>query len=193
MNDFFQTEPMIDELQALLPEVHSCIRDSLEKWEDQWDSLVINKRKPHTHRVHRMFGNRRVCLHRFSPCEDEDVFSHPHGWPAAFLVLKGEYIHTLGCSNTLSGDDAHAEPRFIYREVVRPYSMYEIVNPFTWHRVQPTETTYTIMMNGAEFEHKHEQTRTTKGKDLDKMEVHYLMNHLTMFDVLLTEYLRKHP
>jgi len=131
--------------------------------EDEWDSLLINRRKPHTYRIFRNFGEHRVCLHVFDPCDPEDAFPHPHPWPGAFLLLKGEYVHTIGYS-----PDLETEPDFLYTEIVRPGTMYEIINKRTWHKVQPTQRTYTIMVNGPPWE-GHKDTRTTKGKDLEKI------------------------
>lgn len=179
---------MIEMLQELLPEILDSIHNSLyHKGVNDWDSLVINRRKPHTTRAFRMFGENRVCLHRFEPCEEEDCFSHPHPWPGAFLMLKGEYIHTVGCTNFLIGKKKHVQ--WLFREIVRPYSMYEITNPFVWHGVHPLKQTWTIMMNGPEFDNKHEATVTTKGKDLDSLPANELGNHLTYFEILLSQYL----
>ena len=129
-----------------------------------WDSLVINKRKPHTFRMMKQIGKYRLCLHKFEPCSDEECFIHPHSWPASFLVLAGSYIQTFSTSNTLS-----SPPHPVSREIVGPGHTYEITTPFTWHKIQPLETTYTIMLNGPPFTHYHTKCRFTKGKDLDKM------------------------
>lgn len=148
---------------------------------EEWDSLIINKRKPHTYRIFRQFGEYRVCLHRFEPCSDEDCFAHPHPWPGAFLLLQGTYIHTVGYSPTLDSD-----PTFFYREIVRPNTMYEIVHRNTWHKVQPVTTTWTIMINGKPWEEQHSSTRTTKGKDLEKMPEDELIAHLQKFKRLMS-------
>lgn len=169
---------MIQELQELLPEIHNRIRNY------DWDSLVINRRKPHTYRAFMYLGNRRVCLHRFDPCEPEDCFLHPHPWPGAFLMLAGEYVHNIGYSPSLE-----AKPLMLYKEIVRPYTAYEIANPQTWHSVQPLVTSYTIMLNGEPWEIQHSETRTTKGKDLDEMNQQQLDEHLNIFDSLLSRYL----
>ena len=134
-----------------------------------------------------MFGENRVCLHMFEPCEAKDCFSHPHPWPGAFLMLKGEYIHHVGCTNTLEDKNV----QWITRELIRPFGMYEITTPHTWHGVHPLVRSFTIMINGPDFEHKHKETRTTKGKDLESLSSLDLLTHLTSFNVLLTEYLER--
>ena len=172
---------MLDQLLNIIPQVIDSL-DSKDGWKE-WDSLIINRRKPHTYRMFRKFGDLRVCLHKFEPCEAEDAFAHPHPWPGAFLVLRGQYIQNIGYSESLESD-----PVFFYKEVVRANTMYEIVNPKTWHSVQPLETTYTIMVNGEPWEEQHSQTRTTKGKDLEKMNNHDLIKHLLTFSCYLSQY-----
>ena len=56
-----------------------------------WDSLIINRRKPHTYRIFTQYADLRLCLHKFDMCDEGEAFSHPHPWPAAFMVLKGKY------------------------------------------------------------------------------------------------------
>ena len=169
---------MIQELHDLLPQIQARIRNY------DWDSLVINKRKPHTYRAFMSLGERRVCLHRFDPCEPDECFRHPHPWPGSFLMLAGEYVHRIGYSTSLE-----TEPVMLYKEIVRPYTTYEITHRQTWHSVQPLQTSYTIMLNGEPWEVAHSDTRTTKGKDLESMDKEQLKNHLTLFDAMLTNYL----
>jgi hypothetical protein len=171
---------MIELLQKTLPIIVDSITKSIDEDLKDWDSLVINRRKPHTYRMFRQFGDYRVCLHRFESCSAEDAFLHPHPWPAAFLLLEGEYIQTIGGSTTLED-----KPNIYMRELIRPRSMYEIVNPTTWHSVQPLSTTYTVMINGAPFVNQHKETRTTKGKDLEKMTDFDVYSGLMKFESLL--------
>jgi hypothetical protein len=170
---------MIERLQELIPE----ILEALDKPEE-WDSLIINKRKPHTYRVFRQFGKERVCLHGFSPCTNEECFAHPHPWPGAFLMLKGSYIHRVGVSG-----DLQMEPGLLYREIIRPYSTYEILDRRIWHSVQPLEWTETIMVNGEPWENPHANVRTTKGKDLERMTPDQVQEHFARFRHNLIEYM----
>ena len=147
---------------------------------NSWNSLVINRRKPHTYRAWKMLGNDRVCVHKFDPCEPDDCFVHPHPWPAAFLILDGKYIQNIGYSKDLTDKD----PTMIYREVLTRGSMYEMDSPTLWHSVQPLTTTYTIMLNGEPWD-AHESTRRTKGKDLDEMSHDELLKHLQKASVHL--------
>lgn len=158
----------MDKLEGLLPQIHD---DMLRP--EEWDSLIINRRKPHTYRAFRQYGEDRVCVHMFEACEAHDAFPHPHPWPGAFLMLKGAYIHRIGYSK-----DRASEPEFLFTEMVRPFSMYEIINQLTWHSVQPITQTWTIMLNGKPWEDSHAETRTTKGKDLESMSETELIRHL---------------
>ena len=171
---------MIEVLQNLIPEIY----DSVRRRDSEWDSLIVNRRKPWTYRVFRKFGDYRVCLHAFDECTTEESFAHPHPWPGAFLMLKGSYVHTVGFSQ-----DLQSEPVFHFREIVRPYSTYGIIDRRTWHTVQPLERTYTIMVNGDPWEEPHAKTRTTKGKDLDRMTPEELGVHMKEFESLLNGYL----
>lgn len=148
-----------------------------------WDTLVINRRKPHTYRMWTYIDGYRVCLHRFNPCEADEVFAHPHPWPGAFLMLKGEYIHDIGVSRYHND-----KPEWLYREIIHPGTMYEITHPRTWHKVQPTKETWTIMVNGEPFKHQHDDVKRTKGKDLEKMDPATFYNHRLAFMNLLEQY-----
>lgn len=169
---------MIKKLDELAPRIHEMLQ-----YPKEWNSLVINKRKPHTFRIFRKFDDIRACCHVFHACEEEDAFAHPHPWPGAFLILGGEYIHTVGFSL-----DLESQPTFIYKEVVRPFSTYEITHKQLWHKVQPTRTTHTIMINGAEWE-GHADTRTTKGKDLESLTPDNLEKQCREFRSLMRRYL----
>lgn len=169
---------MIEILEKALPQILKDVQSI-----DGWDSLIVNKRKPWTYRVFRQYGDLRVCLHAFDPCESDECFAHPHPWPGAFLMLKGAYTHNVGFSV-----DLQADPVFCFREIVRPYTMYEILDRRTWHSVQPLERTYTVMVNGSPWPEPHAKVRTTKNKDLDKMEPDDLKVHLEEFEGLLLSY-----
>jgi hypothetical protein len=175
---------MIEILQEMLPEIKADIRSTLDAGTiETWQSLIIDRRKPHTYRVFKQFGEHRVCLHRFEACDDSDAFAHPHPWPAAFLLLSGQYIQSIGGSV-----DLQSQPEFYMRELVRPRSMYEIINPLNWHKIQPLNTTYTLMINGPGWDVTHKDTRTTKGKDLKSMSDEEMIDHLVWFETILENY-----
>lgn len=135
---------------------------------DKWDSLLINRRKPHTERVFRQFGEDRVCLHKFYPCSSDEAFAHPHPWPASFFIIKNGYDMEIGMA-----ENRLEEPKYYERICLEEHSAYMILNPLTWHRISPIndEPTYTVMINGPTFEEEdmHSAVRRTKGKDLEKL------------------------
>lgn len=174
----------LTDIHGILWEVFEDLQDACD-FDDinGWGSLVINRRKPHTTRLFKQFDELRVCLHRFEACTDEEAFAHPHPWPGAFLLLDGSYIQTIGYSFSTI-----AEPDFLFKEKVVPGSCYEIINPLTWHKIQPTQTTHTIMINGPPFEQQHSEVKTTAGKDLDTLSKQETLFLLQSFNILLHHY-----
>lgn len=147
----------------------------------KWDSLIVNRRKPHTYRVFTYVGENRICLHRFDVCDLHESFDHPHPWPGAFMILKGSYRMRIGHS-----PDRVSPPVPVADFILTEGSAYEIISPLTWHSVTPLETTYTIMLNGPTWgpDIAHKDVKTTKGKDLDKMPEDELLAHLKIFSDL---------
>lgn len=144
-----------------------------------WDSLVINRRKPTTYRIFQQFGQYRVCLHCFHPCDKDEAFRHPHPWPGAFYILKGGYDMELWRST----DRDDTNPTKITSMHLAAGSKYEITDPLLWHSVVPTTTTYTIMVNDQPWQPniQHSSVRTTAGKDLKQMTQTQLDTYLTRF------------
>ena len=169
---------MLLDLEYAIPTIKKMVLDS-----GIWDSLIINRRKPHTWRLFSPLGDNRICLHKFAPCEDFETFAHPHPWPAAFLVLQGSYKQNIGYS--LSSE---SNPIWHYREIMTAGCRYEITDWRTWHSIQPLEETYTIMLNGPPHSVQHKDTRTTKGKDLDQMLYPDGLELLDKFQELLKDY-----
>ena len=175
----------IRKLQDSLPILKNWLDDAVDRNQLQnWKSLVINRRKPHTYRAFTMFGEDRICLHRFEECSEAEAFMHPHPWPGAFLVVSGPYRHWVGRSSNLED-----QPNEVMDSVMCKGSIYQIVDPQVWHMVQPLETSYTIMLNGPVWDVQHKETRTTKGKNLDSMSEDDLITHLKIFQEFLEEYL----
>jgi hypothetical protein len=148
-----------------------------------WDSLIINKRKPHTYRIFTQIGDYRVCLHKFDVCDETESFYHPHPWPGAFIVLSGSYLMDVGRSV-----DRLSAPKEVMSLKLTRNSMYEITDPLTWHKITPLEPTYTVMINGEPWDKEtvaHTAVRTTKGKDLEKMSLLYTEAELVKFAQLI--------
>jgi hypothetical protein len=160
---------------------------------ERWDSLIVNRRKPHTYRVFTYFRQKnplvpefRVCLHKFESCHDHEAFLHPHPWPGAFLILSGRYKMNIGLAPNKTDRPQNVSTFELCKD-----SMYEITNPLTFHSVIPLETTYTIMINNEPWPETivHKEVRTTKGKDLDKMPQDELLKHLQIYKSLVHDWL----
>jgi hypothetical protein len=174
---------MLKELENTLKMlVDEGILDDVTKW----DSLIVNRRKPHTYRVFTQLPNGlRLCLHKFDICDKHESFLHPHPWPGAFMILKGAYEMEVGYSA-----DRLSEPSHVAKFILQEGSKYEIQTPLTWHSVTPLDITYTIMINGPAWDadYAHKDVRTTKGKDLDKMPEDELKEHLAIFKRLVGDW-----
>lgn len=151
---------------------------------NDWESLVINRRQPHTYRAFTFFKGMRICLHRFEPCQREDAFAHPHPWPAAFLLLEGEYLMETGYALNLVG-----EFKPVHTVIMGKGSRYAMTEPLVSHLIQPKKTTYSLMINDAPYHHPHKMAPTTKGKDLETMSPIMLQEHLDKFKGLIRDYL----
>lgn len=175
----------------MIDRLNQIIKKDLSNWLSDvrgWDSLIINKRVPHTYRVFRMLEDGfRLCLHKFEYFDKDggdEAFMHPHPWPGAFYIVNGKYDMKLGCTQ----DRLEKEPRIICTTRMAPHSMYEITDPLTWHSVTPvTKTVHTVMLNGKPWDTEvaHTSIRTTKGKDLEKMSSEKLRNHLAFFNSMM--------
>ena len=174
---------MLDKLAVTLMTLPPLLDDM-----SRWESLIINRRKPYTYRVHTQLNDLRVCLHKFETCSEEESFFHPHPWPGAFLVLSGGYRMGVGHSQSLT-----AKPDHVVTIDLTKWCRYEITEPTTWHSVTPSGLTYSVMVNGPPWGHlAHQDVRTTKGKDLEKMSDESLEEHLRAFRFLIEEY-NRHP
>ena len=161
-----------------------------------WDSLIVNKRKPHTYRAWRTLDPStiksmggpdidekiRICLHFFEPCSPEEAFKHPHPWPGAFKLLEGSYVMWSGLAPNSEEEPVHA-----FTTELHSGSKYAITNPLVWHSVQPITQCWSIMVNGEPYDTQHQAAPTTKGKDLDKFSPQELKFHLEEFRKLIED------
>jgi hypothetical protein len=175
---------MIDRLEQAL-----ITLPSLLNMPSRWDSLIVNRRKPHTYRVFTQVDDLRICLHKFNTCDRHEAFAHPHPWPGAFIIMQGSYHMDTWFSPSRTESYRHKVASF----VLTKHSKYEIINPLTWHSVIPLETTYTVMVNGPAWDKEvaHVDVRRTAGKDLDKMPADELAHHLNIFQLLVRRYLNE--
>ena len=172
---------MFELMDDVLSRLRSMLHDT-----DRWDSLVINRRKPHTYRAFtnmegKMFDGVRVCLHRFEPCTAEEAFSHPHPWPGAFWVAEGSYRMIVG----RAADELAKFDHCLTLDLAAG-SSYAMTDELTSHSVQPLETCWSVMVNLPPWDKQHKDAPTTKGKDLEKMSPDELQAHLDKFKRLVT-------
>lgn len=154
-----------------------------------WQSIVINKRKPYTHRAFIQQGDTRICLHRFEPCGLDESFSHPHPWPASMLILAG--VYDMAVSHT--PDLKSRNPSPVMHLTLSAGSVYQMRDRHTWHQVIPRTECYSLMINGPRWEHPHRFAPSTQGKALNPMSEAALTAHLVKFRELLAAYTHSNP
>ena len=153
----------------------------------KWDSLVINRRKPHTNRAFIQHGDDRICLHRFDPCRFDETNPHPHSWSASMLLLHGSYDMVV--SKSL---DLHSRPISIMKMTLTAGSVYHMSDPRLWHQVVPNTTCFSLMVNSPRYDMPHSSAPTTKGKGLESMSEAQLGEHLALCRQYLSMYLALH-
>ena len=168
--------------------IKDAVKFALERIDQQslWDSLIVNKRKPYTFRAFSqdLDTGRRICLHRFEPCDYDDAFAHPHPWACQILVLSGRYRMWVGQSRDKEDD----KPEKAIELLLTAGSTYSMRNRLTWHKVVPETVCYSLMVNEEPWDDPHSKAPTTKGKDLDQFTNAQLFEHLSIFKELLLEY-----
>ena len=85
-------------------------------------------------------------LHKISPCGPGEALLHPHPWPSAMVVMRGQYEHGVGF-----GDGVESPP-LACRTTIGPGACYEMTEENAWHFVRPLIETYTIMITGAPWD-----------------------------------------
>ncbi|MEC4802709.1 MAG: hypothetical protein SAJ12_00500 [Jaaginema sp. PMC 1079.18] len=149
-----------------------------------WQSLVINKRQPYTHRAFIQQGDTRICLHRFEPCSPDESFPHPHPWPATMLILSG--VYDMAVFHTPDLKSRYPSP--VLHLTLSAGSVYQMRDRHTWHQVIPRSECYSLMINGPRWEKPHRFAPTTRGKALKPMSEAALASHLAQFRQLLVAF-----
>ena len=151
----------------------------------RWESLMINRRKPHTYRAFIQYDDTRICLHRFDACEPDSSFAHPHPWPSSMLVLSGQY--DLAVSHT--PDLESGDPSPVINLTLNAGSIYHMNDRHTWHQVIPRTECYSLMVNGPRWDDAHRRAPSTSGKGLDPMPHDVLAAHLIKSRELIAKFL----
>lgn len=128
--------------------LESIIENDLPNWlrsPELWNSLDIRHQKPHVKRLWRQIDdNYKLCLHVISPSEES--FWHPHPWPSAVKIIKGEYIMEVG--HGVDGKYQSIDATIKLAEG----SVYEMINPYGWHSVRPvSKSALSVTLSGPPY------------------------------------------
>lgn len=175
-----------------MPNLIRQVIEDLDKPEE-WRGLRINRRKPHTERLFKFYGDIRACLHHFSPCEEKEAFPHPHAWDMAALCLEGGFFMFLHMEdNFWESKKGKCEPRLstLSEMYMGAGCSYTMTNPMVWHTVVPVSETYTIMFNSPTRHHMANSAHcvTTDGKELEEFDPTYQLEYLEKFKGLLSPF-----
>lgn len=134
--------------ENVMLEVLSRVEETLHhllKHRDRWKNLYVNYHPPFVERLWLPFedGEYRIYLHRIHPCGPGQALFHPHPWPSAMRVLKGEYEMAVGYGA------GSIVPPVAAKLILGPGSVYEMTDPDSWHYVRPLkEPTLSLMVTG---------------------------------------------
>ena len=125
---------------------------------DEWDSLLINKRDPVTRRLFIERDGKRYCLHYM---RSGKTAPHPHKYNVRVKILAGRYKHAIyHASNLLTP---------IYQEHLKQDSSYEINDPNVFHaiEVEPLAYSWSLMINDYYFKEPNSACISTANNNLD--------------------------
>ena len=159
---------------------------------DQWESLVMEDREPHTFQAYTDYAGSRISLHRFEQCLESNAYWHPHRWPCHILVLQGSYhimIGRVSVYELIENEMKRATKKELDLHLTAG-SSYSMIDPQTWHAVHPKTICYSLMVNGESW-HDHELQsiveETEVCKSMDDLD---LRVHLTNFRTLLQTHIK---
>jgi hypothetical protein len=143
---------------SVLYEVESQLPALLQAKGD-WNSVDINYHPPFVDRLWRQWKQYRIYLHRIYPCEPEQALFHPHPWPSAMHILKGNYEMAIGYGK------GETTPPIAARIVTSSPFRYEMIDPDAWHYVRPIGVpAWTVMVTGTPW--NREAPRSEKKLEL---------------------------
>jgi hypothetical protein len=135
---------MLQKLQEALTALPSLVARL-----EGWNTLYADTERPHLSRMWRPFGPNRIYLHVLEPCKPNEAFFHPHPWPMATQIIMGKYEQCLGFGDPSS----EVGPTVSERRTYSRGESYELLDPRTWHSVQPIDLPcLTFMISGAPFD-----------------------------------------
>jgi len=157
---FDETEQSVEEwLVEELPLAIKHLTDELlPLGPESFQSVCVDYHPPVVHRLWVKWGGKRIFLHKIEKCiPGEIALYHPHPWPSAVKVLKGEYEMGVG------EDGKDPKTTLLLKE----NSNYAMIDPSGWHYVKPLSACYTIMITGKPYDANVLQAANVKpGKGL---------------------------
>lgn len=137
---------MIHQLKAI---EKSQILEILHKPIEEFRTLYIDYEKPYVERLqYKLENGNLLSFHLIHECEAHEALYHPHAWPSAMHVLKGEYEMGISYSeNDSMYDQNNADGRYnkilqndeLCKILVSDGFYYEMPNRKAWHYVRPTK------------------------------------------------------
>lgn len=119
---------------------------------DGWRSMHVTYEEPHVERLWRPWvsprGEFRLNLHRIRSCVKGAALFHPHPWPCASYMVRGEYEMQIAYDEReYTGDiDLTSIAATLY---LCAGSAYEMVHPHSWHSVSPKSSdTLSVFLTG---------------------------------------------
>jgi hypothetical protein len=161
---------------SIIAHIEKCLKDNDYS---SIQSLLINRRKPHTERLFFYLGDERICFHTFQPASSEECFAHPHSWESEIVLLEGEYEHYIKTDVPLTSNE-NENWKYV-KHLLRPGSSYHIDDPGTWHKVVPLVECKTLMINGPIWDNYNINCKFTKGKELVSLEESKIVKILSYY------------
>ncbi|MEO8581684.1 MAG: hypothetical protein ABI425_03835 [Patescibacteria group bacterium] len=160
---------ILSETEKLLP--------SLLMKPDVWTGLYVDYHHPYVERLWTQLGENRISLHKIYPCKVGEALFHPHPWPQAVKILKGEYEMGVGY-----GENHQKSPPIASTLMLKADTTYEMTDPDGWHYVRPlTEPSYSIMVTGKPWQEKNKSEEKLRLRTLTRSEKEDLLNTFKEF------------
>ena len=140
----------------ILKRIENALLPMLEN-ADAWTSVYVNYHRPFIERLWLPMKvdetHVRVNLHCVHPCTEADALFHPHPWPTAMRVIRGQYEMGMGVQLPLpeAPTDGENTPPPVSTRIVGQRGMaYEMTDPNIWHYIRPSGTgnVLTLMVSG---------------------------------------------
>lgn len=135
---------MLAVLDRVLEQIPDLLLDYMA-----WNDVKIDYEHPHVERLWRQIDDFRLSLHRIHPCKTGQALFHPHPWPSAMAIVRGEYEMAFGFG---AGDEP---PPIASRLYAKAGTRYAMIHPDAWHSVRPIHApVWTVMVSGKPWQRR---------------------------------------